>query len=100
MSQIVYNKVNVYVHDCEASEDGYVEMCESCDNGSQYKDVHACRCCIVSYCMTCVDLYVRTERVRENVARLERVNAPRSAVDLARSDLAKLRVAMCDGEAV
>jgi hypothetical protein len=94
MSQIVYNKVNVYVHDCVDSEEGYVEQCESCEsNPAQYKDAHACRCSIVSYCLTCVELYVRAERVRENVARLERVNAPRSAVDLARSDLAKLLVA-------
>ena len=87
------SKVNVYVHDCGDSEEGYVELCVSCDTESQYKDPHACRCSIVSYCMLCVDLHVRTERVRENVARLERLNAPRCAVDLARSDLAKLLVA-------
>ena len=87
------SKVNVYVHDCGDSEEGYVELCVSCDTESQYKDPHACRCSIVSYCMLCVDLHVRTERVRENVARLSRLNAPRSAVDLALSDLAKLLVA-------
>ena len=86
--------LNVYVHDCGDSEEGYVEQCAACEcNPAQYKDVHACRCSIVSYCVTCVDLHVRTERVRENVARLSRLNAPRSAVDLALSDLAKLLVA-------
>jgi hypothetical protein len=38
-------------------------------------------------------LHLRTDRVRENLARLKRLNAPRSAIYLARSDLAKLLVA-------
>lgn len=83
--------LNVYVHDCEDSEEGYVELCVSCESGS--KDPHACRCSIVSYCVTCMYLHLRTDRVRENLARLKRLNAPRSAIDLARSDLAKLLVA-------
>lgn len=88
------SKVNVYVHDCADSEEGYVELCAACEcNPAQYKDVHACRCSIVSYCVTCMYLHLRTDRVRENVARLERLNAPRSAVELARSDLAKLLTA-------